>query len=335
MEEIGKRFRAMLERDQVHNRDLMLKNFLNKTGIDKVSSELRKLKNGISGSPEFSVNLKVDKHEEDKHCDSDSESEIKIWIDFWQTPHPKLRDPLPFFDDENDVKDCSNDDEMKSEVEHDEVRQDSSHKSGPDSEKSISKKKLCSNKEASDMSNTTQCSSGKQSANLTSLVVKSKASKPAPFVKDEKRAEPEDANVHDDKIGGQPDGKELEFKDSKQDKPPALLNENNHSFVLENFKFGENLLASVESHEFMASPHKVLEKPKESKGHFESEDRHHYDFEMEHNEYIGEFGHIHQKQMNSSIDNRFEFDEAHENDHGIHDGLFLNDEFMNHPRQFD
>lgn len=133
--------------------------FFKKIGIDKVSSELRKLKNGVPSDPEFSVNFKVGKHEENK--DSDSESEIKIWIDFWETPHPKLRNPLPFFEVENEEN--SNDDEMKSEVENDEVLQipESSQKSRANSEKSVNKKKLCSTKEASDMSNTTQCSSGK------------------------------------------------------------------------------------------------------------------------------------------------------------------------------
>jgi hypothetical protein len=33
-------------------------------------------------------------------ADSDIESEIKIWIEFWNTPHPKLRDSTMIFSDE-------------------------------------------------------------------------------------------------------------------------------------------------------------------------------------------------------------------------------------------
>lgn len=309
--------------------------FFKKIGIDKVGYELRKLKSGASTGPEFAVDLDADKPEERKHYDSDAESEIKIWIDFWQTPYPRLRDPLPFCDDDDDGKHSSNDDEMKSEAEHDEALQmpDSPQKSRANSEKSINKKKLCSTKEASDMSNTTQCSSGKHRQS-DFVVVKSKASKPAAFDSNDKRPEPAAAAV-DDGADEQPDAKELEFRDNKQDEPAALLKESNHSFVLDNLNLNHALLASVESHDFMDHPHKVLERPKDSKGHFESEDRHHYDFEMEHNEYIGEYSHIHQKQLNSSIGDRFEFEEGHDNDHDLHGGLFLNEGFMNHPRQFD
>jgi hypothetical protein len=33
-------------------------------------------------------------------ADSDIESEIKIWIEYWNTPHPKLRDSIMMFSDQ-------------------------------------------------------------------------------------------------------------------------------------------------------------------------------------------------------------------------------------------
>ena len=155
------------------------------------------------------------------------------------------------------------------------------------------------------------------------LVVKTKGTKAGGFIKEEKWAEAIIANAHNNQIEDNIDGKELEFKDEKQEKSSVLLKESNHSFVLNNFKVDDNLLASIESHDFMENPHRVLEKPKESKGHFESEDPPHYDFEMDHSEFIGEYNHIQHKQIESSIDNRFEFDEAHDNDHVVHNYIFL------------
>lgn len=105
--------------------------------------------------------------------------------------------------------------------------------------------------------------------------------------------------------------------------------------MINNFKGEDNQLKSIESHEFMDDPHRLFEKQKESKGHLESEDVIHYDFDMEHSEYIGNFNHIHPPQIESSIDNKFDFNEAHENEPLIHPYSFMHDEFRNNPQQFD
>lgn len=170
---------------------------------------------------------------------------------------------------------------------------------------------------------------------ITFLVVKNKGPKTGAFSKEEKWVEVINTDIQNNQVKDNIDHKEPELTDEKQDKPSVLLKESNHSFIMKNFKIEEHLLASIESHEFMDNPHKVLEKSKENRDHFESEDHHQYDFEMDHNEYIGEYNHIHQKQIESSIDNRFEFVEAHDNDHELPENLFLNDEFMNHQRQFE
>lgn len=76
MEEIGNKVQSHVgTRSSTQSRSHAQK-FFKKIGIDKVSSELHKLKNGSPCDPEFSVNLKVANDEENK--DYDSESEIKI-----------------------------------------------------------------------------------------------------------------------------------------------------------------------------------------------------------------------------------------------------------------
>lgn len=78
MEEIGNKVQSHVgTRSSTQSRSHAQK-FFKKVHIDKVSSELSRLKGGTPNDPEISVNLKIGKNEENKDVNSDSESEIKI-----------------------------------------------------------------------------------------------------------------------------------------------------------------------------------------------------------------------------------------------------------------
>lgn len=94
------------------------------------------------------------KNLEDKDAMSDTESEIKIWIEFWNTPHPKLRDVNMIFSDEvnaiNKPKVEEEKDEPKSKSEEGaelfQIPENDEQKARANSEKSINQKKLINSK---------------------------------------------------------------------------------------------------------------------------------------------------------------------------------------------
>lgn len=81
---------------------------------------------------------------------SDTESEIKIWIEFWNTPHPKLRDSNMMFSEEINAHNKPNlekekdDPKSKSEegAELFQIPNNDEHKARANSEKSVNQKKL-------------------------------------------------------------------------------------------------------------------------------------------------------------------------------------------------
>jgi len=66
----------MLAPDPARSPGLTLRSFLNKIGIDKVGSELSRLKSKLSNVSDMSINLKSISKED--HDESDCESEILI-----------------------------------------------------------------------------------------------------------------------------------------------------------------------------------------------------------------------------------------------------------------
>jgi len=140
--------------------------FFKKVGVEHVRDELIRLK-GKADVVEMSINLNSLKNSDANEDESDSDSEILIWIDDWNTPHPKLRNPLTGFEKEKTSKNKAE------EVLHSKSEQcvkaflipDSSQtsKSRSNSEKSlVEKSSLALKKNESDFSAVTQATSQAQ-----------------------------------------------------------------------------------------------------------------------------------------------------------------------------
>lgn len=164
MVETGRKYSNMLELVPVPNQDLTLRNISNKHGISGSKSDIEDLKKKISNTSDLDVNLD-EKLQDDQKDDSDAESEILIWIDFWNTPHPKLRNPILSFSEEENVQTVKKQDEQisKTEEDNDPFRiPDTSQaaKSRANSEKSVNQNKLLNHNTSCEVSNLTKSSSG-------------------------------------------------------------------------------------------------------------------------------------------------------------------------------
>lgn len=130
----------------------------NKTDIDKIKHQSSDGLDMLSKSEKF--------REDDKNDESDAESEILIWIDFWNTPHPRLRNPLNTFSEEVEAQEQNKEVEQnsKSEEGDDPFRIPNTtqlSKSRANSEKSVNQRKLLTNNASSDANNITQLASGR------------------------------------------------------------------------------------------------------------------------------------------------------------------------------
>ena len=301
-------------------------------GMENISSEVLKRKHTDSEASGISISFpKLDKENEKTDSDDD-ESDITMWIDYFDTPNPVLRVKSHSFTNGIKVQKVSEIEEhyLKSEENSDHFRiPDSSQvsKSRANSEKNVNQKKLLTNKVSSDTSNTTQSSS----------LEKNKTSpKDEEMIKANKSFGLANLSVQNEQNTSLKDVQIEEPKTNKLPMPPKLdLNMfTNEEFLKDAPNFdGDESMHSVD---FMQHCPKEIEEPK-----FDFIQQNHeqinkdLNFSMQEHESIDEFPKLDPNPIHGFVDNRFEFDELEDHNNGFNGNPFLNEELIGSHNRYD
>lgn len=348
MVETGRKYNSMLELVLVPNQDLTLRNISNKHGISGSKSDIEDLKKKVSNKSDLDVNLD-EKLQDDNKDDSDAESEIMIWIDFWNTPHPQLRNPILSFSEEENSHPVEKQVEQNSKTEEDNDPfriPDTSQvaKSRANSEKSVNQNKLLTHSTSCEGSNLTKSSSGKLTKmagfNIFSLVVANcKASNEEGIVKDGKSFDNTNASVQNNENEHIIEDKEA-FEPIPNDSQGIKIQNVNFDPDFDNNEFLDRQNEIQEDEEFklgqfMSHPHKELEHNKDQEMSYDCELQDN-EFNMSLSESIEQFDQEKQLPLESFEEPRINMNvlPAEEPCFEHHSG-FLQDDYIGSPHYYD